>query len=527
MEAQSHEINFSEIVGSLEVERPAACDDGKTHEISMEVEFDESLATQPLPATATPANGTISDVEEEIKSDELMLDLSKYILLLATLVATVTYPAAFSPSGAAWQDKDAVASHLATSYDLRYRVFYYCNATAFASTLVVIVLVLVLQARRRDGLVIVKLIQAVMMLNLLSAVGAYTAGTSCDRVTTIYSLVLVGITVTWLVIQMVWTSFWSGQFYYSDAAVEKRIRKVLMLLATFAVGVTYVAAGKSTPGGFWNDDVVLVEGHGKRQTVFLCFNATAFVASLLIIVVLLDRKPRVNEAYGLITAALLSLIVAYIAGSSRKIDIDTTTIYLYGLVGAVLILFIIILQIAVGQGWIEALRRPRNKIEKVHGWLGTKLQEAVKKVLRQRHNNGRDTAVHKASSLVLLLATAAATVTYQAGLNPPGGVWPDSGSGHIAGDPILLTTNARRFKVFFYCNSIAFVASSVTIILVQNELLLETNVLKAAMVLDLFALIGAYAAPLRKLSWWGRGASATTGSSSSLSWPRPSPTKPG
>jgi NADH:ubiquinone oxidoreductase subunit 3 (subunit A) len=102
--------------------------------------------------------------------------------------------------------------------------------------------------------------------------------------------------------------------------------------------------------------------------------------------------------------------------------------------------------------------------------------------------------VDKASSLVLLLATLAATITYQAGLNPPGGFWPDNGDGHMAGDPILLMTNPRRFKAFFYCNSIAFVASLVAIILVQNKPLLETHVLEATMILDLFGLIGAYAA---------------------------------
>uniref|UniRef100_A0A453RD82 PGG domain-containing protein n=1 Tax=Aegilops tauschii subsp. strangulata TaxID=200361 RepID=A0A453RD82_AEGTS len=64
----------------------------------------------------------------------------------------------------------------------------------------------------------------------------------------------------------------------------------------------------------------------------------------------------------------------------------------------------------------------------------------------------------------------------------------------MAGDPILLTTNPGRYKAFFYCNSVAFVASLVAIILVQNKLLLKTHVLEAAMVLDLFGLIGAYAA---------------------------------
>ena len=103
-------------------------------------------------------------------------------------------------------------------------------------------------------------------------------------------------------------------------------------------------------------------------------------------------------------------------------------------------------------------------------------------------------AVDKARSLVLLLATLAATITYQAGLNPPGGLWQDNSNGHMAGDPILLTTNGRRYKAFFYCNSVSFVASLVAIVLVQKEVLVKHHVLEAAMILNLFGLIGAYAA---------------------------------
>ncbi|CAM0913711.1 unnamed protein product [Alopecurus aequalis] len=128
-----------------------------------------------------------------------------------------------------------------------------------------------------------------------------------------------------------------------------------------------------------------------------------------------------------------------------------------------------------------------------------KLRRRLRAVVDTRAKKATDDrtvreAVDKARSLVLLLATLAATITYQAGLNPPGGLWQDNGDGHMAGDPILLTTNARRYKTFFYCNSIAFTTSLVAVVVVQNKLLLAYHVLEVAMVLDLFGLIGAYAA---------------------------------
>ena len=48
-------------------------------------------------------------------------------------------------------------------------------------------------------------------------------------------------------------------------------------------------------------------------------------------------------------------------------------------------------------------------------------------------------APHKVIVFALqqLLAILAATVTYNAGLSPPGGVWADDADGHLAGDPVL------------------------------------------------------------------------------------------
>jgi hypothetical protein len=95
---------------------------------------------------------------------------------------------------------------------------------------------------------------------------------------------------------------------------------------------------------------------------------------------------------------------------------------------------------------------------------------------------------------IQLLATLVATIAYQAGLDPPGGVWASNGEGHSVGDSILLTINPGRYKVFFYFNSAAFVASIVIVIMLQNEHLVRGHALEVALILDFFGLIGAYAA---------------------------------
>lgn len=49
---------------------------------------------------------------------------------------------------------------------------------------------------------------------------------------------------------------------------------------------------------------------------------------------------------------------------------------------------------------------------------------------------------------LMVLATVAASVTYQAGLNPPGGFWQedDRVAGHRAGDPVLRDSVAARYN---------------------------------------------------------------------------------
>uniref|UniRef100_A0A453PXI6 PGG domain-containing protein n=1 Tax=Aegilops tauschii subsp. strangulata TaxID=200361 RepID=A0A453PXI6_AEGTS len=328
--------------------------------------------------------------------------LRKYLLLLATLVVNVTYAAGFNPPGGVWQeDPHNDGQRLAGDpiiRDIHYRrylAFFYCNATAFAASLVVIMLILILAVRhdkekekeKKDAVQVIKPLRAFMVLDLLSLVGAYAAGTCRDRTSIVYTAVLVAAVFAYIVVLKLLDRCFPEKNSGSSSSVgmpnsetnngtvpaasvipaadpesdrkveekesrkrlktEERLCKVLMLLATFAVSITYVA-GLSTPGGFWDStggshrpgDVILRDHHSTRLTVFLLFNTTAFVASLLIAVLLIidgkklrDKTARFHVLYVCIFVALVGLIGVYAAGSCRKTD---TTAYVVSLVGAVL-----------------------------------------------------------------------------------------------------------------------------------------------------------------------------------------------
>ncbi|XP_044978320.1 uncharacterized protein LOC123445407 [Hordeum vulgare subsp. vulgare] len=463
-------------------------------------------------------------------STSMEYQLKAYLLLLATLVATVTYGAGLNLPGGAWPDTQD--GHLTgdpilpDAHYARYLAFYYCNATAFASSLVACLLLLVLD---EENTVWATVLRAVMVLDLFGLMGAYAAGSCRDKFTTIYASLLVISVFAYIMLVFLNSVFayaFRGTVFAhasqwvlgkdpeklgegtADANEHEDEHEVLMLLATFVVTITYVA-GLGPPGGFWSDsrdghqvsDPIMQDHNTSRYQSFFVWNTTAFVASLLIIVLLMDKNlsrtisVRFVALYGFIAVALIGLVGAYAAGSCREAD---ATIYVVSLAGAVLAS--IFLQVAITSAMNKEGSWGDKLLTHIRGFTSQWLKK-IKKWFTDtatpspnRDTQQADKVLERNRSLVMLLATLVVSITYTAGLDPPGGLWPDDQDGHQSGDPVLLTTHPTRYKVFFYSNSAAFVTSLVVIIMVQSRFLLKRHTLHAAMILDLFGLITAYAA---------------------------------
>jgi hypothetical protein len=116
---------------------------------------------------------------------------------------------------------------------------------------------------------------------------------------------------------------------------------------------------------------------------------------------------------------------------------------------------------------------------------------------KREHANRKD---------LMVLGILVASVTYQAGLEPPGGAWQSSSVGYEAVNPVMHDNRRPRYLAFFYSNSTSFMASIVVILLllIPLEKLIGTGnkerrkkwlvVMNTTIVLDLLGLLGAYAA---------------------------------
>ncbi|BAT13245.1 Os11g0220500 [Oryza sativa Japonica Group] len=463
------------------------------------------------------------------KEESTEYRLRKYLLLLATLVATVTYAAGLNLPGGSWEeDAPAPAGLRVVAGDpilretryTRYVVFYACNAVAFAASLVVSLIVLVLP--KEGGGRLLGAMRAVMVVDLLGLMGAYAAGSSRDGFTTaaasaLLLLVFAYVAGAFLASLNLITVRWQLPRPRSGSNQGDEVGARDPAAAGHLRGDDRVRGGDEPAGGILAGRR---RGRGARRrrpgaagagapepvqgVLRLQHRRLRGVAARRDV-----HRRRGQEAPPLEEGGAVRARRGGAAGARRRVrrrelpgreahgvrgvpGCPGRCLHCHPLYSLSQPQPIVDVEIAIEYKYYN-----HNHQHQVYYIISWKLiyPHSLHCHGMQKYDSKQDKEVDKICEYIQLLATLAATIAYQAGIDPPGGVWGESGKGHRVGDPILLTTHPRRFKVFFYFNSAAFVASLVIMALSQNKRLVRRYhaVLEATMILDLFGLIGAYA----------------------------------
>jgi hypothetical protein len=279
------------------------------------------------------------------------------------------------------------------------------------------------------------------------------------------------------------------------------------MLAVLAATVTY-QAGMNPPGSVWSDDKnvsgtpgnpILQHNHSKRYDVFYYSNSFTLVSSVVITILLVNKESCEHgiKSYALrvcLVVGLVGLLIAYAAGSCRKAK---ESIYL--IIIAVAVLISLVIQVLVLSSTEDTVGGPLSKFVEAQLKRILRLKDVRQVTLSEPQGSSEKPGKkeRKRHKYLMLLAVLAASVTYQAGLNPPGGFWSDDAI-HVAGNPVLHDIHPWRYRTFFIFNSISFMSSIVVIMFLLNKSVRKTDVplevLHLIMILDLLALMTAFAA---------------------------------
>ena len=99
--------------------------------------------------------------------------------------------------------------------------------------------------------------------------------------------------------------------------------------------------------------------------------------------------------------------------------------------------------------------------------------------INMTNNKDRETWLKSNREVLMVTAGVIAAMAYQAGLNPPSGIWQDQTNDHNAGTSIMSDYHPNGYRAFWISNTMAFVTSLSTIFLLVSGITLNRKVMMA------------------------------------------------
>ncbi|KAF9668717.1 hypothetical protein SADUNF_Sadunf14G0032500 [Salix dunnii] len=220
--------------------------------------------------------------------------------------------------------------------------------------------------------------------------------------------------------------------------INNEIRNVMLVAAALIATVTF-QAGITPPGGVWqNDDD---KGHRAGRAVFsdqkaffhifLTFNTIALTSSISVLLCLTFGCPYFLE----ILIATICMVVTYTSGIQCIAPDEPLS-------------FRLLFVAAPAPAVIRMQSQNTETTSKISMMINP-----LKFIISPTSPPWKTETTGDIRNVMLVGAALIATVTFQAGITPPGGVWQDNKDGHKDGYAVY-SEQEVPFQIFLICNTI-------------------------------------------------------------------------